>query len=71
MKCIPKRIALYSPIPPPPLVWIYTCEHCMYFVEIDKCSKVCGDIARGAWCVIWTPRIDDKPFSWISNMLPM
>lgn len=69
-----KAQVLYTKTPPPPLIWIYKCANCLFYIHINDCSKVCrggepdkGIINPESFCIIWLNRPDDAPFSWLSK----
>ncbi len=68
----PKILALYTPIAPPPFIYIYQCNHCRYFIEPNDCSIVCRKgqpdnniISPTAWCRLLVNKQEEKPFDWI------
>jgi len=67
-----KIIALYSTISPPPLLFIYKCSNCKYYIKDFDCIIVCRGglpdlniINPESWCVLWMNRDNDVPFNWI------
>lgn len=69
-----KPQVLYTPanVNPPPVAWIYQCQYCKYFIYPNRCVLVSekgppdpGEINPHSWCILWTNRKDEPPFSWI------
>ena len=70
-----KFAVTYLPIQPPPFFWDYNCGRCRFWKEpapgeaLGGCTLVAGQIARGGWCVIWSPPAGVKPFTWPARVL--
>jgi len=64
-----KSQVAYIPFSPPPVFWDYKCRKCRYWVELNACEVVEGEISPRGWCAIWLPP-DDKPaLSWVNELL--
>lgn len=71
---INKQQALYTTTPPPPLIYLYKCLNCRYFIQPDDCQIVCrkglpdlNTIKHTSWCILWMNKSEDKPFSWLTK----
>jgi len=80
-----KPDVFYTPpnINPPPVAWIYQCKYCKYYQPSSEdpnrglCALVSetgpptpGEIAATSWCILWTSRPDNPPFSWLLQIIP-
>jgi len=71
---LPKPLALYLPIEPPPLLFSYRCEFCKFWTKDEKCEIVSekgppnnNKILAEAWCWAWWPNGKNEPLSWLSG----
>ena len=71
---LPKPLALYLPTEPPPFLYAYRCEFCLFWTKDEKCQIVSekgpphnNRIAAEAWCLLWWPNGKNEPFSWIGG----
>lgn len=62
---IPKAPILYSKQGPPPFVWVYECQYCLFWSPPQSCVIVEGDISPTAWCILWLNTPPDLPFSYL------
>lgn len=52
-----------------PAAYFYDCADCSSYRQGNRtCQLVAGNIEPFAWCGLWLPRTNDKPFSWLSRM---
>ncbi len=53
-----------------PAAYFYDCASCTFYQQSTKtCELVAGNIEPQAWCGLWLPKEEDKPFSWLSRAL--
>jgi len=67
-----KTQAFYTSTGPPPLLYIYQCQYCKFFLSPGDCQIVCragypdnNIISASGWCALWYPLPDDPVLSWI------
>ncbi len=52
----------------PPAAYFYDCADCTFYRQSTKtCALVAGNIEPYAWCGLWLPKDDDKPFAWLTK----
>ncbi len=64
-----KTAVYYLPFSPmPPIAYVYDCSNCTFNRQANKsCELVAGNIEAYAWCALWMPKDDDKPFGWMTK----
>jgi hypothetical protein len=51
-----------------PAAYFYDCADCVFYRQATKsCEVVMGNIEPYAWCGLWLPKSEDKPFSWLTR----
>jgi hypothetical protein len=51
-----------------PAAYFYDCADCAFYQQSTKtCELVAGNIEPYAWCGLWLPQEEDKPFSWLAR----
>ncbi len=54
----------------PPAAYFYECSICRFFkFDQRSCDLVQGLIEPYAWCAVWLPMAEDKPWSWIGRAI--
>lgn len=76
---LPKAVALYLPVAPPPVAFQYDCQFCPFWIPPENgkpplCQLVSekgppdeGMIKAEAWCILWIPNGNNAPFSWLTG----
>jgi hypothetical protein len=76
---LPKVVAFYAPLAPPPVAFQYECQFCPFWIPPENgtpplCQIVSEKgppdedmIKAEAWCILWIPNGKNAPLSWLSG----